>query len=175
MAMPHTDAEQVPAEQVPAGRISEHPNVTEVVAALAAAGHPADITVLAASAHTAALAAAALGIPVGAIANSLVFTLDGKPVLIMTSGAHRVDTALVGRELGGVLARASAGVVRRATGQPIGGVAPLGHPAQLPTYVDVDLAGYGTIWAAAGHPSTVFPTDYPALLRLTAGTPLKVA
>ncbi|WP_051298298.1 YbaK/EbsC family protein [Arthrobacter castelli] len=151
-----------------------HPNVRKVVAALEAAGHPTTVTVLPERAHTAALAAEAQGVEVGAIANSLVFTLDGEPVLIMTSGVHRVDTALVGRELGGRLKQASADVVRASTGQPIGGVAPLGHPSPVRTFVDRALEQYPRIWAAAGHPNTVFDTNYQQLLRLTGGRAIEV-
>lgn len=153
---------------------TQHRNVRKVVAALEAAGHHTSITVLPDRVHTAALAAAAQGVDVGAIANSLVFTLDGEPVLIMTSGSHRVDTELVGRQLGGTLKRASADVVRQATGQPIGGVAPLGHPVPVKTFVDRALEEYPEIWAAAGHPNTVFPTDYQQLLRLTGGRAIEV-
>ncbi len=123
---------------------------------------------------TAASAAAELGVEVGAIANSLVFTLDGEPILVMTSGGHRVDTAWLGDQLGGKLGRASAELVREATGQVIGGVAPTGHPAPLRTLVDTALGDYPVVWAAAGHPHTVFPTSYDELLRITGGTPVTV-
>ena len=123
---------------------------------------------------TAAAAAAALGVEVGAIANSLVFTLDDEPVLVMTSGGHRVDTAYLGERLGGRLGRASAETVRAATGQVIGGVAPTGHPAPLRTWVDTALQAYPQIWAAAGHPHTVFPLDYAQLVELTSGTEIEV-
>jgi prolyl-tRNA editing enzyme YbaK/EbsC (Cys-tRNA(Pro) deacylase) len=123
---------------------------------------------------TAAAAAAALGVEVGAIANSLVFTLDGEPVLVMTSGGHRVDTAYLGEQLGGTLKRASAETVRGATGQVIGGVAPTGHPAPLRTWVDVALTAFPQIWAAAGHPHTVFPLDYAQLVELTGGVEVEV-
>jgi prolyl-tRNA editing enzyme YbaK/EbsC (Cys-tRNA(Pro) deacylase) len=123
---------------------------------------------------TAAAAAAALGVEVGAIANSLVFTLDGEPVLVMTSGGHRVDTAYLGEELGGTLKRASADTVREATGQVIGGVAPTGHPARLRTWVDTALKAYPEIWAAAGHPHTVFPLTYDQLVELTSGAEVEV-
>lgn len=153
---------------------TSHPNVRKVIAALEAAGHHTNITVLPERAHTAALAAEAQGVDVGAIANSLVFALEGEPVLIMTSGGHRVDTELVGRELGGKLKRASADLVRASTGQPIGGVAPLGHPSPVRTFVDRALEQYPEIWAAAGHPNTVFNTNYQQLLRLTGGRAIEV-
>ncbi|MET8699380.1 YbaK/EbsC family protein [Kitasatospora sp. NPDC058032] len=147
-----------------------------VADALAAAGLPGEIRVLPDSARTAAEAAAALGCEVGAIANSLVFVCDGAPLLVMTSGAHRVDTAYLAGELGtGPITRAGADQVREATGQAIGGVAPVGHPAPLRTVVDTALAGYDLLWAAAGHPHTVVPMTYGELLKLTGGTPSAVA
>ncbi|TDN92263.1 YbaK/EbsC family protein [Microbacterium sp. BK668] len=142
---------------------------------LRAAGITGDIVVLPDAASTAPLAAAALGVEVGAIANSLVFWSDGEPLLVMTSGAHRVDTRALAERLGRTsIQRASADQVREATGQAIGGVAPTGHPSPLPTVVDEDLAGYPEIWAAGGTPHTVFPMTYDELLRLTGGTVAKV-
>ena len=139
--------------------------------ALRAAGIPGDIVVLPDAASTAALAAAALGVEVGAIANSLVFWSDGEPLLVMTSGAHRVDTrALAGRLGRERNDRATADQVREATGQAIGGVAPTGHPAPLTTIVDEALAGYSEIWAAGGTPHTVFPLTFGELVALTGGT-----
>ncbi len=128
------------------------------------------------SARTAAEAAAAVGCEVGAIANSLVFVTEAaRPVLVLTSGSHRVDTGALAARLGvAALSRASAAQVREATGQAIGGVAPLGHPAPLRTVVDVTLADHPRIWAAAGTPHTVFPTTYEELVRVTGGTPLSV-
>ncbi|WP_157427451.1 YbaK/EbsC family protein [Agromyces salentinus] len=120
---------------------------------------------------TAQLAADALGVQVGQIANSLVFTLDGEPILVLTSGAHRVDTEWLGDRLGGRIGRASKDTVKAATGQVIGGVAPVGHPTRVRTFVDVDLAGYDEVWAAAGHAKTVFPTTFDELVRITGGTP----
>ncbi|KJS56198.1 YbaK/EbsC family protein [Streptomyces rubellomurinus] len=146
-----------------------------VAEALAAAGVPGRIVVLPDSARTAAEAAAALGCEVGAIANSLVFHCDGAPLLVMTSGAHRVDTAYLAARLGaGSITRAGADEVREATGQAIGGVAPTGHPAPLRTVVDTALAQYSQLWAAAGHPHTVVPMTYDELLHVTGGTPSAV-
>ena len=122
-------------------------------------------------APTAAAAARQLGCEVGAIANSLVFAADGTPLLVMTSGAHRVDTARVAALAGAsVVARADARSVREWTGQAIGGVGPVGHPAPIRTLVDTWLAKYDVVWAAAGHPHTVFPTSFEELLRITGGT-----
>lgn len=148
----------------------EHPAVTRVEDALRAHGALGEIRWLDDAVTTAALAAAALGIEPGAIANSLVFTLDGEPILVMTSGGHRVDTGWLGQQLGGTIGRASKDIVKEATGQVIGGVAPIGHPVALRTLVDVSLADYRQVWAAAGHARTVFPTTYEELLRITSGT-----
>ncbi|CAL9443911.1 hypothetical protein SUDANB121_02317 [Nocardiopsis dassonvillei] len=147
----------------------------EVALALAAAGAPGRVRELAGSARTAADAAAALGCEVGAIANSLVFISDGEPVLVMTSGRHRVDTVALAVRWGrGELRRATPEQVRAATGQAIGGVAPVGHPAPLPTVVDEALGDHERVWAAGGTPHTVFPTTAAELVRLTGGTLLPV-
>jgi prolyl-tRNA editing enzyme YbaK/EbsC (Cys-tRNA(Pro) deacylase) len=159
-----------------------HPNVTAVQDALDAAdardgsGGRSEVRMLPDAASTAALAAAALGVEVGQIANSLIFDADGRPLLILTSGAHRVDTARVAADLGlGKLKRATPEFVREHTGQTIGGVAPLGHPKPLRTLVDVDLEQYPEIWAAGGIAHAVYPTTYAELVRVTAGTPAGVA
>jgi prolyl-tRNA editing enzyme YbaK/EbsC (Cys-tRNA(Pro) deacylase) len=152
-----------------------HPRVAEVAQLLRAAGATGGVRTLPDSARTAAAAAAQLGAPVGAIANSLVFDVAGQPLLVLTSGAHRVDEALVADLLGvPAIARATPEFVRRHTGQAIGGVAPIGHPEPIGTLVDVELARHRQVWAAAGHPHTVFPTSYDELLRLTDGTPAEV-
>jgi prolyl-tRNA editing enzyme YbaK/EbsC (Cys-tRNA(Pro) deacylase) len=153
---------------------TSHSAVRAVERELRAHGIRGEVRWLDEATPTAAAAAAALGVEVGAIANSLVFTLDGEPVLVMTSGGHRVDTAYLGEALGGTLKRASAETVREATGQVIGGVAPTGHPAPLRTWVDTTLRAYPQIWAAAGHPHTVFPLTYDQLVELTGGTEVDV-
>lgn len=146
-----------------------------VQAALEAAGIPGRIVVLPDSAATAALAAQALGVPVGAIANSLVFWSDEEPLLVMTSGAHRVNTTALAARLGrGGIVRATADQVVAATGQVIGGVAPTGHPRPLLTVVDEALAEFPEIWAAGGTAHTVFPLSFADLVRLTGGTVLPV-
>ncbi|WP_141862449.1 YbaK/EbsC family protein [Kribbella jejuensis] len=155
--------------------MSSHPNVQKVAAALRAAGATGEIVILDEAVPTAAAAAAELGCEVGAIANSLIFDGDGAPVLILTSGAHRVDTAKVAAELGiGKLKRATPEFVKEHTGQAIGGVAPVGHPGPVPTYVDRALEQYPVIWAAAGIPHSVFPTSYAELLTLTEGSEITV-
>jgi len=153
-----------------------HPTVRRVSEWLRAAGARGEVVELPDSAPTAAAAATQLGCPVGAIANSLVFDAQGRPVLVMTSGAHRVDPT----RLAAVLEvphvdKASAQFVRDHTGMAIGGVAPVAHPEPLRTLVDVDLAQFDVVWAAAGHPHTVFPTTYDELLRITGGTAAEVS
>ena len=153
-----------------------HPGIANVQQALLEAGARGELRVFEEPARTAADAAALLGCAVGAIANSLVFDADGAAVLVLTSGAHRVDTTRVAPLLGvRELKRASPELVRAATGQVIGGVAPVGHPAPLPTLVDVDLAQHEVVWAAAGHPHAVFCTSYDELVRITGGRPAQVA
>ena len=147
-----------------------HPAVDAVVADLARSGIPARVVWLDDAATTAQLAADALGIEVGAIANSLIFTLDNDPILVLTSGRHRVDTAWLGGQLGGTLRRASANTVKSATGQVIGGVAPVGHPQPLRTLIDPVLAEYDEVWAAAGHAHTVLPLTFDQLVDVTNGT-----
>jgi prolyl-tRNA editing enzyme YbaK/EbsC (Cys-tRNA(Pro) deacylase) len=128
------------------------------------------------STRTAADAAAALGCPIGAIANSLLFMADGMPVLIFASGAHRVDVDLVARGQGWAeLRRANPAEVRAATGQSIGGVAPVGHPAKLAAFVDTALRRFTTIWASAGTPHSVFPTTFSELARLADAAEIVVA
>ncbi len=152
-----------------------HANTQRVADALLAAGATGQIRELPQPVRTAAAAAEQLGVEVGAIANSLVFDADGEPVLVLTSGAHRVDTDLVARLLGvGTLRRATPEFVRATTGQPIGGVAPVGHPAPVRTLVDTALGGHRQVWAAGGHPNTVFPTNFDELVRITRGTPADV-
>ncbi|MEO3789926.1 YbaK/EbsC family protein [Nonomuraea sp. B10E15] len=134
-----------------------------------------EIVVLPEKAPTAATAAAQIGCEVGAIANSLIFDADGGPLLVLTSGAHRVDVELIARTAGVQrVRRASPEFVRAATGQPIGGVAPVGHPAPVPTLVDTWLSKHEVVWAAGGHPLTVFPTTFDELVRITGGTPVDV-
>jgi prolyl-tRNA editing enzyme YbaK/EbsC (Cys-tRNA(Pro) deacylase) len=154
-----------------------HANCEAINGLLAAAGVTGRVQMLAEAAPTAVIAAEQLGIEVGAIANSLVFsTAENEPLLVMTSGAHRVDTTKVAGLAGtAALSRASADFVFTATGQRIGGVAPIGHPAPIRTIVDVTLAGYPQIWAAGGIPHAVFPLTYDELLMLTEGEPAEVA
>ena len=172
-----------PARPADEAAVLGHPAVRRVVTALHRAGVGGRVVVLGEHARTAVAAAEQLGVTVGQIANSLVFAVtdpeatDGRrPLLVLTSGAHRVDTAKVAVAIGvPTLHRADADFVRERTGFVIGGVAPLGHLAAVQTLVDVDLAGHDEVWAAAGHARTVFPTTYDELVRVTGGTPTEVA
>jgi prolyl-tRNA editing enzyme YbaK/EbsC (Cys-tRNA(Pro) deacylase) len=161
----------------------EHPGIRKVVARLAEAGFAeaaAGVRVLDDDVRTAAAAAAALGIEVGAIANSLVFKAirgdDVTPLLALTSGAHRADQRRLA-ELVDVdtVSRADPEFVRQHTGQAIGGVAPIGHPTPVRTLVDRALDRYSVVWAAAGHPKAVFPITFAGLVELTTGTAADVA
>jgi prolyl-tRNA editing enzyme YbaK/EbsC (Cys-tRNA(Pro) deacylase) len=152
-----------------------HGNAEHVATALRTLGVVGQVRELAEPAPTAATAAAQLGCEVGAIANSLVFSADGDPLLVLTSGAHRVNTAKVAAELGvQKVGRADPEFVYAATGQRIGGVAPVGHLKPIRTLVDTALAGYDVVWAAAGHVHTVFPTSFDELVRITSGVPADV-
>ena len=162
-----------------------HRNVERVTAALLAAGADPSrverLVVLPDAATTAAAAAAALGVEVGQIANSLVFEIVregavGEPLLVMTSGAHRVDTGKVAALIGAAaVRRAKPDFVKAATGQAIGGVAPTGHPAPLRTLVDRDLAVFDEVWVAGGLAETVLPLTYDELVAVTGGEIADVA
>lgn len=154
---------------------SLHPKVAQVQAALHAGGVDVEVKQISEATTTAVAAAAYLGCEVGAIANSLVFLADGEPVLVLTSGAHRVDTAALAARIGAeTITRAAPADVKAATGQVIGGVAPVGHPAPVRTYLDVALREFDEVWAAAGIPASLFPISYPDLLRVTGATEVEV-
>ena len=150
--------------------------VDRVVAALRAAGIDGEVRRFDTAVPTAAAAAEALGCDVGAIANSLVFDADGEPLLVLASGAHRVDTGKVAALVGATkVRRATPEFVLAATGQEVGGVAPVGHPAQLRTVVDVDLASYPVLWSGGGDHHTMFAATYADLVRMTGGVEAAVA
>ena len=153
----------------------EHAGVSRFRAELARRGGTGRIVVLPDSVHTAQLAADALGCEVGAIANSLLFDAGGTPVLILTSGSHRVNTEATAARVGvPALKRASPDFVREHTGQVIGGVSPIAHPAPVPTWLDTQLREYDVVWAAAGHPAAVFSTTYDELTRMTGAPTIDV-
>ncbi|SEQ80601.1 YbaK/EbsC family protein [Microlunatus flavus] len=140
------------------------------------AGLDVRVRELPASTRTAAEAAAALGCAVGAIASSLLFMADGEPLLVMTSGRHRVDVDLVAGQVGaGSVVMATAAQVREVTGQAIGGVAPVGHPAPVRTVVDRALREHATVWVAGGTPRTIVPLTVDQLVALTDARELAVA
>jgi prolyl-tRNA editing enzyme YbaK/EbsC (Cys-tRNA(Pro) deacylase) len=141
-----------------------------VRAAAEALGLPIEIRLMPDSTRTAAEAAAACGCTVGQIVKSLVFRGrdTGRPVLLLVSGANRVDEKGVAVTLGEQLIRPDADFVRTATGFAIGGIPPFGHASPLATWLDRDLLAFGTVWAAAGTPNAVFAAD-PARLRDAVG------
>ncbi len=168
--------------------------VAAVEAALRAAGVEPELRTFSESVPTAAAAAAVLGCEVGAIANSLVFAQvpsaapaepgsgqqgSGQPpvpLLVLASGAHRVDTAGLAQRLGsGKIRRANPEFVLEHTGQLVGGVAPVGHPRPVPTVIDPDLAQFGVLWAGGGDKYTMFATSFDQLVAMTGGTVIPVA
>ncbi|MFT4165835.1 MAG: YbaK/EbsC family protein [Microlunatus sp.] len=153
-----------------------HPSAEKINAILVQNGLAGRVRILANAAPTAQAAADQIGCPVGAIANSLVFaTAEGTPLLVMTSGIHRVNLRRLGSRIGTTIKRADAEFVRTHTSQPIGGVAPFGHPRHIRTIIDVDLAAHDLLWAGGGIPHAVFPLTYADLVALTEGEELPVA
>jgi prolyl-tRNA editing enzyme YbaK/EbsC (Cys-tRNA(Pro) deacylase) len=142
-------------------------SVERVRAALLAAGHPDTVREFPAGTRTAADAAAAVGCTVAQIAKSIVFRAEGRAVLVIASGANRVDAKKVAAALGLAVRRADADFVRDVTGFAIGGVAPVGHLAPPLLVFDRDLMALHPIYAAAGSPSHVFATEAADLVRIT--------
>ena len=154
-----------------------NPSVIRVTALLKELGCTGEVTILSDSARTALDAANALGIEVGQVASSIVFKLpSGNPLLVITSGRHRVDTELVAKNLGvEKLHRADADFVKNASGFSIGGVSPVGWVNQPEiTVIDQALNDYDIAWAAAGHPHSVYPTTYDELITCTGAKPMVV-
>jgi len=133
------------------------PAVRKVQSAIRQLGIEREVIELGVDARTSQQAADALGVGVGQIAKSLVFTVNSSPLLVIASGANRVDELKLEKLAGGKVRRANAETVKQATGYAIGGVPPLGHPTPLPVYIDPDLFQYELIYAAAGVPECVFP------------------
>ncbi len=158
-------------------QVLTNPSVIRVTVLLKELGCAGEVTVLSDSARTALDAADALGIEVGQVASSIVFKLpSGNPLLVITSGRHRVDTDLVARNLGiEKLHRADADFVKNASGFSIGGVSPLGWISK-PEIILIDeaLNDYEVVWAAAGHPHAVYPTSFAELLECTGAKPMVV-
>ena len=147
-----------------------HSNVTRVMAAAEELGLSISTREFPEGTRTAEDAARAIGCHVSQIVKSLVFTLDGAPVMALVAGSNRLDEARLAAALDGTqVGRADADAVRSATGFPIGGVPPFGHPARLPTAIDEDLLAHDEVWAAAGTPRDVFPVSPKDLVRVTGG------
>lgn len=165
-----------------------HPNAAQVVETAATRGLSIEVSEFPDGTRTAEDAAAAIGCTLGQIVKSLVFVVDGEPVVALMSGPNRLDeTKLADAVVSvsstsgghdraeGKVTRADADLVRSATGFPIGGVPPFGHTAGLRCLVDEDLLGYDVVWAAAGTPRSVFPIKPPDLVRLAAATPANLS
>jgi prolyl-tRNA editing enzyme YbaK/EbsC (Cys-tRNA(Pro) deacylase) len=153
------------------------PAALRVQEKLREAGSPCEVQMMATTARTSAEAAAAIGCTVAQIAKSLVFRAksSGRAVLVIASGTNRVDENKIAAALGEPIGKADAEFVRDRTGYAIGGVAPVGHDRSVRIFIDEDLRQYPAIWAAGGHPHAVFRLTFEELLRLTAGTVIRVA
>ena len=150
------------------------PAVRRVAGALADLGISAEIVEFAQSTRTAEEAALAVGTTVERIVKSLIFMAGDEMLLVLTSGANRVDTARLGEALGVPIKRADASAVRLATGFAIGGVPPIGHASTLPVVIDRDLLQYDLVFAAAGTPHAIFPITPKDLCRITAARILDI-
>jgi prolyl-tRNA editing enzyme YbaK/EbsC (Cys-tRNA(Pro) deacylase) len=149
--------------------------VANVKRALTALGAKDTVTVFESKVPTAAAAAATLGCDVAAITNSLVFDLGGTPLLILASGAAKVDVHKVAEQLGtGKIRRASPEFVLEHTGQEVGGVAPVGHPEKIRTLLDESLAAHRVLWAGAGDHNSMFSISYEDLHRITGAEEMPV-
>lgn len=137
--------------------------------AIDALGIDRKVVDLGVDARTSRQAAEALGVTVAQIAKSLVFTVNGSPLVVIASGANRVDEAKLGRLAGGKVRRADPETVKQATGYAIGGVPPVGHVTALPIYIDEELLRYEMVYAAAGVPDCVVPLTPDELVRATGG------
>jgi prolyl-tRNA editing enzyme YbaK/EbsC (Cys-tRNA(Pro) deacylase) len=156
--------------------VLQNPSVQRVSARLKELGVEGEVHVLSDSARTAQEAADALGILVGQVASSIVFKLDDEsPLLVITSGRHRVDTKLVAEKLGiAKLHRVDADYVKEKSGFSIGGVSPVGWVNPATILIDEALNDYEVVWAAAGHPHSVYPTTYDELIKCTGAKPMVV-
>jgi prolyl-tRNA editing enzyme YbaK/EbsC (Cys-tRNA(Pro) deacylase) len=152
------------------------PSAEKVQSALREAGFAGEVVELPGSTRTAAEAARAVGCAVGQIVKSLVFRAvhTDRPILVIASGANRVNEGAIGDLIGEPLGKADAHFVRARTGFAIGGVPPIGHVETIETFVDEDLANFSEIWAAAGTPNTVFRLTPADLVRLTGGRVVRI-
>jgi prolyl-tRNA editing enzyme YbaK/EbsC (Cys-tRNA(Pro) deacylase) len=156
--------------------VLQNPSVQRVTAKIKELGITGEVHVLSDSARTAQEAADALGILVGQVASSIVFKLDDEsPLLVITSGRHRVDTKLVAEKLGiAKLHRVDADYVKEKSGFSIGGVSPVGWISPATILIDEALNDYEVVWAAAGHPHSVYPTTFAELIQATGAKPMVV-
>ena len=145
------------------------PSAQKVAEALRALGHSFNIIEHTESTRTAQEAADRAGCELGQIVKSMIFKgkVSGKPVLVLTSGANRVDETRISEYAGEPIGRADVDFVRSVTGFAIGGVPPVGHPQKMETYLDEDFLQYETIWAAAGNPNAIFELPTGALQEIT--------
>ncbi len=152
------------------------PAAQKVQDTLQSLGYPCQVIEMAESTRTAAEAARAIGCTVGQIAKSLIFETrkSKRAILVIASGANRVDEKQLGRIVGEKIGKADADFVRQTTGYAIGGIPPLGHKTPIQTYIDQDLLQYQTIWAAAGTPHTLFEISPEDLVHITGGTVIAV-
>ena len=146
------------------------PAVQKVQAALSACGLTREVIELDVHARTSQQAADALGVTVAQIAKSLVFTVNGAPIMVVAAGDNRVDEGKVSALAGGKIRRADPDQVKQATGYSIGGVPPVAHASPLPIWIDRDLGRHGVFYAAAGLPECVFPLTLDELVRASGGT-----
>ena len=152
-----------------------HPSAQRVADELVARGARGPFRQFDVPTKSAADAAGALDCDVGAIASCLVFMVDDTPVIVIKSGAFRVDLSLLASAaMGESVRRATPDEVRTFTGQPIGGVSPVGWPGAISVFIDDSLRGFDQLWAACGTPNAVFATTYQELLELTGASPLSL-
>jgi len=149
--------------------MSLHPTARRVQDALRALGCQAQVIELGESTGTSQEAARALGVEVGQIGKSLVFLADEKPILVVASGANRVDTGKLGRIVGATVRRADPDTVKVLTGFPVGGVPPVGHAQPMEIFIDQDIFQYDVLYCAGGTPHAIFPIAPQELLRITGG------
>jgi Cys-tRNA(Pro) deacylase len=148
-----------------------NPYVARVSEAAAARGLELDLHQFPEGTHTADEAARAIGVEVAQIVKSLVFVVDGAPVMALVAGHNRLDERRLSAARGGAtVRRADAALVKEATGYSIGGVPPFGHASELATVVDEDLLAFDVVWAAAGTAQDVFPLSPDDLVRVSGGT-----
>lgn len=151
---------------------ASHPTALRTAGLLAAAGISTQVVEFDQPTRSAAEAAEAIGCSVAEIAKSIVFkgAASGRAIVVVASGDNRVSEKKVAALVGEKLARADADFVREATGYAIGGVAPLGHAGPVTLLLDQDLQRFGTVWAAAGTPFSVFPLSPDQLAGLCGAT-----